>query len=243
MFYKFCCLFIMFFISSVIGFIGEIIFCSIGEKKIILNRGFLVGPYIPIYGVGTVGCYLALARYKNDPITLFFMSAILATVLEYITSWLMEKIFKVRWWDYSDESFNVNGRVCLKNSLIFGLVGLGVIHGIYPFLNGIVLAIPKTVTIVLSIVFIVVFVTDLVFTATTLFGIRNNLKNFHQKDITETAHYEVMKKLNKHNFRINRVLQAFPGSEEFNNTEFKQLKQLVYEYRKIRKNKKKNKIH
>ena len=114
----------IFFIASVIGYLVEITFCSIGSKKLIINRGFLIGPYIPIYGVGTVLVVLFLYKYSNDPWVFFWMTVILCSFIEYVTSYIMEKIFKVRWWDYSHEPFNYNGRICLKNSLIFGFAGL-----------------------------------------------------------------------------------------------------------------------
>lgn len=237
MFYNLCCIFMIFFIASTLGYIGEVTYCSIGKKKPVINRGFLMGPYIPIYGVGTVGCFLALSKYQNDFMVLFFMSAVLSTILEYLTSYAMEKLFKVRWWDYSKMPFNINGRVCLKNSSIFGIVGVLVIRLLYPFFYGLITSINPLLLEILAIIFFIVFVTDICITTTTLFSLRNTLVKFNKKDITDIAHKEVMKKVKKNNFRYNRLLKAFPDSEGYNIKDFKKLKECLYEYRNKKKKK------
>ena len=106
------------------------------EKKII-DRGFLIGPYCPIYGCGTLGMILYLEQYKDNIITVFFLAVIICSILEYLTSYLMEKIFNARWWDYSDEKFNLNGRICGKNALLFGLGGVIIIYIAHPLLKNI----------------------------------------------------------------------------------------------------------
>ena len=87
----FCYIFLIFFISSILGYFVEITFCSIESKKIVFNRGFLMGPYIPIFGVGTVLIGLFLARYRNDPFIFFWMTVILCSCLVYITSYVLEE--------------------------------------------------------------------------------------------------------------------------------------------------------
>lgn len=115
--------FLIFIIYSIIGWLIEVILNLISNGKFI-NRGFLIGPYCPIYGVGSLTMTFLLSKYENNLIILFGMSMLICTFLEYITSYVMEKLFKARWWDYSDEKFNLNGRVCLKNSVLFGLAGI-----------------------------------------------------------------------------------------------------------------------
>ena len=78
-----------------------------------MNRGFLIGPCCPIYGCGCLLFILILPKYLDDPIVLFILAATICSVLEYITSWIMEKLFNTRWWDYSKRRFNLDGRVCL----------------------------------------------------------------------------------------------------------------------------------
>ena len=95
--------FLFFFLYSVIGYIAEIAFVSIKTKKIVFNRGFLIGPYLPIYGFGSLILILFLRRYEEDPVVLFVLGAVFCTTLEYFTSLIMEKIFKLRWWDYGPD--------------------------------------------------------------------------------------------------------------------------------------------
>lgn len=225
--YNIMYLFLFFFVASIIGYIAEVLCCSIKEEKLVLNRGFLIGPYIPIYGVGTITILFLLRKYFNDPMALFFLTTIVCSIIEYFTSWIMEKMFKVRWWDYSDERFNIEGRVCLLNSLLFGLAGLIVVYFIYPLINNLLLSIPHTVLIIISSICLIVFLTDFIITITTLIGVRKTLADFKGKDATEIAREEVIKKIKKHSFLFNRLLKAFPHNDNVNNREFKEFKDVV----------------
>ena len=124
-------LFLSFIIYSFLGYIIEITNCSLKEKKLVLNRGFFLGPYLPIYGISCLIMELLILRYKNDLLTVFVMSAFISTTLEYITSYILEKIFKARWWDYSERKFNLEGRVCLFNAFLFGLGGIAFVYFLY----------------------------------------------------------------------------------------------------------------
>ena len=128
-------LFLVFFLYSVLGYILEVSVTTKDIKKINLSRGFLIGPYIPIYGTGAIIMSLLLTKYQTDLILLFVMGTIICTVLEYFTSYLMEKVYKRRWWDYTNEKYNLNGRVCLKNSILFGLGGVLIIKFINPLIE------------------------------------------------------------------------------------------------------------
>lgn len=134
MYYNICLLFLYFFLYAVIGWSCEVVFCSIPKKKFI-NRGFLNGPYCPIYGVGAIIIVSVLGPYINDPVSVFFVAVVSTSILEYITSWAMEKLFHAKWWDYSNHTFNINGRVCLKNSLLFGVMGLALMYFVHPFVE------------------------------------------------------------------------------------------------------------
>ena len=125
-------LFLLFLMYSFTGWAIEVIGKLI-EKGKFVNRGFLVGPYCPIYGVGCISMILLLNRYIKDPFTLFIMSILLFSFLEYFTSYFMEKIFKIRWWDYSRRKFNINGRICLETMIPFGLGGMLIMYIVNPF--------------------------------------------------------------------------------------------------------------
>lgn len=235
MFYELCHWFMIFFIASVIGYFVEITFCSIQSKKLVLNRGFLMGPYIPIYGVGTVLVAIFLYQYKDDPWVFFWMTVILCSFIEYLTSYIMEKIFKVRWWDYSNEPFNFNGRICLQNSMIFGIAGLLVIYTLYPFICHILALLSPFVLEIIAVLFIIIVLTDFTITTIALIDVRSDLAKFKGKDATNEAREEVIKSIKKHNFFVSRLLQAFPRSDQFNRKEFSEFREAVIEYRRKRK--------
>ena len=121
-----------FLVYSILGWIMESIVRSISEKKLI-NTGFLKGPYCPIYGIGAIIMFSFLESFKNSVIVLFIISFIVLTLWEYLVGVLLEKTFHTKYWDYSDQKFNIQGRVCLTNSIIFGFCGILVIKIINPF--------------------------------------------------------------------------------------------------------------
>ena len=154
-------LFALFIIYSFVGWIIEVLFVFYDTKKLV-NRGFLVGPLLPIYGCGSLLMAIFLYRYSNQIITLFVMAVFICSILEYFTSYIMEKLFKLRWWDYSDKRFQINGRVCLENAFLFGILGLLMVLFINPFFNNLLDMIPIMILrIVVGIVF-VLFLIDLI---------------------------------------------------------------------------------
>ncbi len=128
-----------FFLYSFLGWAQETVQCSIREKRFI-NRGFLNGPLCPIYGCGALlifTCLLPIKRGIASPwlsVPLVFLcGAVIASALEYVTSWAMEKLFHARWWDYSDKKWNINGRICFWISVGWGLLAAIFVFGIQPF--------------------------------------------------------------------------------------------------------------
>lgn len=126
-------IFLSFLIYSVIGWVYESTICSLIGKKQFMNRGFLLGPYCPIYGIGAMLCYLSLHTIPR-PGSLFLASMILCSVLEYATGYTMEKLFHVKWWDYSDLPFQLHGRVCLYGAILFGIGCMLVCYIVQPVL-------------------------------------------------------------------------------------------------------------
>ena len=116
-------LFLWFLFYSFCGWVYESILVSILERRPV-NRGFLNGPLCPIYGAGAVGAVVVLGQVHN-PLVVFLLSMVGASILEYVTSWVMEALFHARWWDYSDYKFNLNGRICLLGAFVFGVGGVG----------------------------------------------------------------------------------------------------------------------
>lgn len=123
-----------FIIYSILGWILESVFRSICEKKLI-NTGFLKGPFCPIYGVGALIMIFLLSRFENNIILLFIVSFFTLTFWEYVVGIFLEKIFHTKYWDYSDHKFNIQGRICLSNSIYWGILGVLFVKYIHPFIN------------------------------------------------------------------------------------------------------------
>ncbi len=132
---------ISFFIYSFLGYLCEVVYCSVPQKRFV-NRGFLYGPYLPIYGFGSLIVTVFLDPLKRYPAAVFLFAFVLTSALEYFTSWLLEKLFSVKLWDYSKHKVNINGRVCLLNSTLFGLLGLVAEYLVQPFAEDILSSIP-----------------------------------------------------------------------------------------------------
>ncbi|MGC6767326.1 putative ABC transporter permease [Enterococcus sp. LJL51] len=122
---------LLFFIYSFIGWLWETVYCSLRAGKF-MYRGFLTGPYCPIYGFGILGVLYFLEPFKGNLILLYFLSALLVTVLEYLTSFVLEKLFHASWWDYKDVPLNINGRVALPVSAFWGLACVLIVRIIHP---------------------------------------------------------------------------------------------------------------
>ncbi len=123
---------ILFFFYSAAGWCLETTYCSIGEKRFV-NRGFLTGPLCPIYG--TAALILVLFIYnplRENQLAVFLVGIVLCDIVEYVTSYLMEKLFNARWWDYTYELFNIKGRICLKHSLYWGIISVVFVNTIHP---------------------------------------------------------------------------------------------------------------
>lgn len=171
--------FLLFLCYSFLGWACETVYCSIGKRKFV-NRGFLNGPLCPVYGFGALAV-LYFLRPVSDNIPLLFVSGmVLTSVIEYITGYLLEKLFATKWWDYSSRRFNIHGRVCLRNSLMFGALSVVAVRVIDPVIRGGIYALPATVCAVLSIVFGAMMAADLVVTVRTILDINSALKQLQQ---------------------------------------------------------------
>ena len=109
----------IFIVYAVIGWCSEVAYAALDTGKFV-NRGFLNGPYCPIYGFGISLVIVVLTPLKDNLLILYLGSVILTSVIEYITGYLLEKVFHNKWWDYSDKPYNIKGYICLKFSLFWG---------------------------------------------------------------------------------------------------------------------------
>ena len=199
--------FMLFLIYSFMGWLIEVCNFLITEKKFI-NRGFMLGPYCPIYGSSAIIMIFYLEQYKSNILTVFLLAVVVCSFMEYIISYIMEKLFNARWWDYSDRKFNINGRVCLVNAFLFGLLGVGLVYFVNPLINGFLLKINSTVLIVISIVWFAIFISDFIISMSVTFELKKTIKKL-KKDSTEEFNKRISELLEKKTLN-RRIFKAFP---------------------------------
>ena len=200
--------FLLFISYAFLGWCMEVI-CKLIQYKRFINRGFLIGPYCPIYGWGALLITILLQKYNNDPLTLFILAMVICSILEYVTSYFMEKIFKARWWDYSTKKFNLNGRICLNTMIPFGLLGLLMIYVINPFLFNLYGSFNREVLYTITIIIATIFIIDNIVSLVILTSVREDNKLL-EKDNTEEMSKKVIERIKSHNILSRRLLAAFP---------------------------------
>ncbi len=204
---------ILFFTYSILGWVMEVILSIIQRKKLI-NRGFLIGPYCPIYGTGVILITILLAKYKDDRIITFVMSMLICGILEYFTSYFMEKIFHARWWDYSNKKMNINGRICLETLIPFGILGYSIVYFTNPLLLKLQENIPVVVITTLAIALSTIFIVDSIVSFKLIFNLAKVSKlNLNIKDSTEEISKKVKKILQDRLKLHRRIIKAFPYAE------------------------------
>lgn len=238
MLYDLSLLWILFIIYSFIGYIVEVIAISIENKKLTLSRGYLIGPIIPIFGLGAIFIILFLTRYTNELLTLFILSVVICSILEYITSYLMEKIFKLRWWDYSDRRFNINGRVSLDFAVLFGVGGVLMLKFAQPFLTGILLGIKPTTIYIVASVLAILFIIDFIISTNIIFKLKDNVHKLVKKDSTFKIKLEVRRALKERSLLTVRLIKAFPNMSL---TKLNKIQKLVLDKKEYKELKEKRK--
>lgn len=118
---------IFFYIYCFFGWVWECIFVSVRKRKLV-NRGFLKGPLLPIYGSGAICILVVTLPVRGNIPAMFLIGMVAATALEYVTGWAMEKLFHVRYWDYTGQFLNINGHVCLGSTLCWGVLTVLVVE-------------------------------------------------------------------------------------------------------------------
>lgn len=181
--------FLIFILFSFIGWVSEVIYVGVTSAHKFVNRGFLHGPLCPVYGFGGVVILTLPADLYKTWIPLFFASMILCTVVEYFVSWLMEKLFHARWWDYSNRKIQLNGRICLLNSVLFGFLGVAVIHFVYPIMIKLLNDLGQTVVTFSGIAIFSVLIADMFFTVRKLINFAQIMRRIKDFGETLSSHY------------------------------------------------------
>lgn len=222
--YSFLEIIIYFITYSFLGWVMESIFRSISEKKII-NTGFLKGPFCPIYGVGAIIMLLFLKRFSDNLAVLFIVSVVVLTIWEYLVGVLLEKLFHTKYWDYSKNKFNFQGRICLMNSIFWGILGVVFVKYIHPAIENLIEKIDVRILIfvysILGIVILVDMITSIVKVKNIKVTlekieklnneIREKLKEENVQYIIEQLKYKRNKTILRLYKNVYRLKKAFPA--------------------------------
>ena len=197
-----------FFIYSFMGWFLEVS-CKFIEEKKFVNRGFLLGPICPIYGYSMVLLVLLIGTGDKDILSIFLKSILVCASIEYITSFLMEKIFKARWWDYSTKRFNINGRICLETMLPFGIMGTLALYFLQPMFHNFVGLFNYNIKLYIAVLLTVLYLFDNIVSFKVMKKIKIQIKK--QKEHNTTAiKKQVTEWINEHSFLYRHVIKAFP---------------------------------
>lgn len=202
---------LMFFIYSFLGWIMESTRVSIAEKKWV-DRGFLIGPVLPIYGWGIVLVTIFLKKYLDDVLVTFVMSIVICGFLEYFTSLFMEKIFKARWWDYSNRKFNINGRICLENLVLFGVGCCVIVYIANPLVYAFIDYIPSLVKHISIALFGVIYITDSIVSSVLIFSLKKVSREVG--DNTREISAKVKNIIHSKSRFHRRLVNAFPNIKD-----------------------------
>ena len=216
--------FLLFITYSFLGWLMEVGLILVTKKKFV-NRGFLLGPICPIYGYGVLGILFLIGSDTKDVLAVFLKSILICSVLEYFTSYIMEKMFKARWWDYSNKKFNINGRICLETMLPFGILGTFIVYILNPLVLGGIKMIPEMIRNILAIILFIGYIVDNIVSFKVMNSIKGEI-NTQKSDNTEVIKKRVTKWIEKNSILYRRLNRAYPKFE-------------VSEKKKVRKKKKK----
>ena len=177
---RFAYAFLLLMTYSIIGWCGEMVYCSICQRKLCEKRGFLNGHVCPIYGHGALVVLLCLHGGCKNPLLTFLLGAVLTSLVEYITSFAMEKLFHMRWWDYSQYKFHLNGRICLLNSTLFGLASVFLCHFANPPISAWLAGLLASgAAVPLSLILLAVYLTDIVLSVRGAIQLGGRLARLH----------------------------------------------------------------
>ena len=201
--------FLFFIIYAILGWIGEVIYAFIYKKRF-SNRGFMLGPICPIYGFGALAILIFLKPYTGHPLGFLVLAMFVCSVIEYVAGYLLEKLFKARWWDYSNTKFNLNGRVCLDTLIPFGIGALVINYLIHPYVLKLFAIIPNNVLTISTIVVSIIFFIDLILSFYIVNNFKKTIKKTSLADVTDDINAYIKglfttKKLHR------RLIDAFPN--------------------------------
>ena len=204
--------FLLFLTYSFLGWCMEVT-CKLIQFKRFINRGFLVGPYCPIYGWGALAITLLLQRYTNDISVLFVMAVIVCSFIEYFTSYFMEKKYHARWWDYSNKKFNINGRICLDTMIPFGILGVFIMYISNPFFIDIYNNIPEIWLHIIAGILFTLYIIDNIVSSRIISSIHVEEEKIadNTEEITNEIATKIKQLLKQKSWLHRRLVNAYPN--------------------------------
>lgn len=155
---------LLFFVMAFLGWGWEVLLYLCTEHAFI-NRGVYRGPYLPVYGVGGLLLCFLFRKMRKKPLLVFLLSAAVCSLLEYFTSWFLEILWGIRWWDYSSHFLNLNGRICLTGAVVFGLGGTVLVCLLLPLYEKVYGKIPPKWRIGVCLLLLLLFIADATYCA------------------------------------------------------------------------------
>ena len=182
-----------FFMYSLLGWAMESIYLSIGQRRLV-NTGFLYGPFCPIYGFGAVVLYVLLIHLQGKPVLIFLAGFFVLSVWEYFVGFLLEKLFKTKYWDYSNNKFNINGRVCLLNSIYWGFLSVFFIKIWNPLVETQINKIPQEIILYIDIILVAYIIIDMIVSAVKTSNLAKRIRKLIQLGDSLKEKLEELKK-------------------------------------------------
>ncbi len=176
------------------------------------DRGFLTLPFIPIYGFGAMITVVLLEPYAHNLFIVFVLGVFFTSLLEYITSYIMDRIFHMRWWDYSERFLNIHGRICIFNSMMFGILSVALVHTIHPFIKDLIMLVPHDLVHQVTQIVLVLVIFDFfhsIFFALTFSSVFNEID--HAEILPKKEYLELQERV--HSLE-HRILQKYPHLKE-----------------------------
>lgn len=183
---------ILIILYSFFGWIGEVLYAYKNQKKFV-NRGFLIGPLCPIYGFSAIILFSILNSLNSNIFILFIVSTVIISAIEYFTGFILEKTFKKKYWDYTEDPLNLHGRICFHFSLLWGgLAVLGAKYG-HPLFNKLIYNTPSTLLYIIFYGIISLLFIDIIMTLNSLINFKKITTSF-QIDFYSLKDYFNIKK-------------------------------------------------
>lgn len=217
-------------IYAVIGWCTEVSYAALDTGKFV-NRGFLNGPYCPIYGCGVLLVVVILTPLKENLLILYFGSVILTSVIEFLTGYLLEKVFHNKWWDYSDKPYNIKGYICLKFSLFWGFACTFIMLIIHPIIYGVIQIVPYILGLVALCIILLFFAIDCGITVATILKFNQRLKMMNE--IAQKIH-SISDEIGENIYE--NVTEALEKTEEFKESHEEQILRITEKRDEITEN-------